>query len=109
MKMPGPLTENLAYQVVTRGLLRMHQYTIKGQNESEEADALREAMDEPWQQLSSTERKRVAGPSKDLYTVSDPPLSQLPESVNPQPQVGRREAYEALARQDWDRALELLR
>jgi tetratricopeptide (TPR) repeat protein len=104
-----PLSQSPAYQEVVRGLLRMHQYTIEGQDESEEADALREAMGEPWERLSAIERERVAGLSKDLYTVSDPPPSQPPQPMNPQAQGKLDEAYESRERGEWDRALELWR
>jgi tetratricopeptide (TPR) repeat protein len=87
----------------------MHKYTVDGQEESEEADALRESMEEPWGRLSAVERERVAGLSKDLYSVSGPPPSQAPEPTNPQAQSKVGEAYEARERGEWDRALELLR
>jgi tetratricopeptide (TPR) repeat protein len=105
---PQPLPQSPAYQEVVRGLVRMHKYTVDGQDECEEADELRESMGEPWGRLSSTERDRVAGLSKDLYTVSDPP-SPGPEPMNPQAQARLTEAFEARGRGEWDRALELLR
>src|SRR6266446_456167 len=109
MTMPSqPLSQSPAYQEVVRGLLRMHKYTVEGQDESEEADALRESMGEPWSRLSVVECERVAGLSKDLYTVSDLP-PQTPAPVNPQAQAKLTEAYEARERGEWDGALELLR
>ncbi len=104
-----PLPQSPAYQEVVRGLLRMHQYTINGKDETDDADALREAMGEPWGLLSVVERERAAGLSKDLYTVSDPPPARPPEPMNPQAQGKLDEAYEARERGEWDRALELLR
>jgi tetratricopeptide (TPR) repeat protein len=104
-----PLPQSPAYQEVVRGLLRMHKYTVDGQEESEEADALRESMEEPWGRLSAVERERITGLSKDLYTVSGPAPAQAPEPMNPQAQGKLGEAYEARERGEWDRALELLR
>lgn len=104
-----PLPQSPAYQEVVRGLLRMHQYTIDGQDDSEEADALREAMGGPWERLTSIERARVAGLSKDLYTITDPPEMPTSESMNAEAQAKLAEGFEACERGEWDRALELLR
>jgi tetratricopeptide (TPR) repeat protein len=106
---PQPLPQSPAYQEVVRGLLRMHKYTVDGQDESDEADALRELMEEPWQRLSAVERERITRLSKDLYTVSGTLSAQPPEPMNHQAQGKLAEAYEARERGEWDRALELLR
>ncbi|MCI0461322.1 MAG: hypothetical protein L0Z62_30610 [Gemmataceae bacterium] len=106
--MPQPFPKSPSYEAVIRGLLRMHQLTIAGQDESDEADALRESMNEPWEGLSAVERERVTGLSKDLYTISDQP-APAPEQMNPQAQGKLIEAFEARERGEWDRALELLR
>lgn len=79
--MPQPLSLSPAYREVVRGLLRMHRYTEDGQDESEDADVLRESMNEPWNRLTAAERDRVAGLSKDLYTITDPPVT-APEPMN---------------------------
>ena len=80
---PQPLPQSPAYQEVVRGLLRMHKYTVDGEDENEAADVLRESMGEPWERLTPVERQRIAGLSKDLYTVSDRPPAQPPEPMNP--------------------------
>jgi tetratricopeptide (TPR) repeat protein len=86
----------------------MHRYTVAGEDESEDADALRDSMEEPWGRLSAVERQRITGLSKDLYDVSgQPPEPAAP--MNPQAQGKLAEAYEARERGEWDRALELLR
>jgi tetratricopeptide (TPR) repeat protein len=105
---PQPLSQSPAYQDVVRGLLRMHQYAVAGQDESDAADALRESMGQPWERLSAVERERVAGLSKDLYTITDPPAVGQ-EPMNPHAQGKLGEAYEAREKGEWDRALELLR
>ncbi len=76
--MPIPLSQSPSYQEVIRGLLRMHQYTLDGQDESEEADLLRGSMGVPWERMSPLERGRVAGLSKDLYERGDN-VRSLPE------------------------------
>jgi len=86
----------------------MHTYTMAGEDESEDADALRDSMEGPWGRLSAVERQRISGLSKDLYDVS----GQAPESaapMTPQAQGKLAEAYEARERGEWDRSLELLR
>ena len=108
MTRPQPFPSNPSYQAVIRGLLRMHRLALAGQDESEEAESLRESMNEPWEGLSKLERERVTGLSKDLYEMSDRP-AQGPEPMNPQAQGRLSEAYEARERGEWDRALELLR
>ncbi|MGA2035512.1 MAG: hypothetical protein ABSG68_24960 [Thermoguttaceae bacterium] len=105
---PQPFPSSPSYQAVVRALLRMHSLTLEGQDESEEAESLRESMNEPWEGLSDVERERVTGLSKDLYEMSDNP-TRAPEPMNPQAQGKLNEAYEARERGAWDRALVLLR
>ena len=70
---PQPFPSSPGYQAVVRPLLRMHRLALKGQDESGEADALRESMNALWEGLSNIERERVTGLSKDLYEISDHP------------------------------------
>jgi tetratricopeptide (TPR) repeat protein len=107
--MPQPFPTHPNYRAVVRGLLQMHRLTLEGRDESEEAEALRESMDEPWYSLSESERKRVTGLSEDLFWVSDNQVAQKPTDMNPQAQTKLIAAYEARQRGEWDRALELLR
>jgi tetratricopeptide (TPR) repeat protein len=109
MTMPQPFPVNPNYQTVIRGLLRMHRLTIDGQFESPEADAIRDAMDGPWEALSDVERKRIGGLSEDLNAISDSMSAQAPLEMNPQVQEKLVQAYDARQRGEWDRALELLR
>ncbi len=109
MMPPRQFPQSPAYQEVVRGLLRMHQYTAEGQDDSDEADALRQSMGEPWARLTSIERARIEGLSKDLYEITDQPNAKLPLPMNPQAQGNLNEAYEARERGEWDRALSILR
>ncbi len=63
------------YRVIVRGIRELHRLTLEGMDESPEADAVRDAMDTPWEALSESERMRVNGLSADLYSISDPPYS----------------------------------
>ena len=51
-------TEN--YRSYIRGVLRMYVFMDAGAFDSDEADALREQMVEPWYALSEEERKRMS-------------------------------------------------
>ena len=107
MAKPFPATPN--YLTVIRGLLRMHRLAADGQFESAEADAVRDAMDAPWEGLSAVERKRIEGLSVDLNAISEKVAAAAPREPNPQSQEKLFDVYEARERGDWDRALELLR
>jgi tetratricopeptide (TPR) repeat protein len=86
----------------------MHRYTVAGEDDAEDADALRDSMEECWGRLSVVERQRITGLSKDLYDVSgQPPEAAVP--MNPEAHAKLAGAYEARERGEWDRSLELLR
>ena len=55
---------------VRDGLLRMRQLAAEGRFESAEADALRDAMDISWKELSDVERDGITGLSADMNAVS---------------------------------------
>jgi len=107
MLQPFPVNPN--YLTVIRGLLHMHWLATGGQFESPEADAIRDAMDGPWEGLSEVERKRIGGLSQDLNAILDTEATKPPPEMNPQAQEKLNQAYEARGRGEWDRALELLR
>jgi tetratricopeptide (TPR) repeat protein len=104
---PQPLTFSPNYLAVARGIRELHRLGLECQDDSPEADAIRDATDGPWEALSETERRRVSGLSEDLYSISEP-VSEVPET-NPQAQAKLVEAFEASHRGEWDRALELVR
>jgi tetratricopeptide (TPR) repeat protein len=101
------LTFSPSYLAVARGIRELHRLGLEGQDDSPEADAIRDAADGPWVALSETERRRVSGLSEDLYSVSEP-ASEVFET-NPRAQAKLVEAFEAYQRGEWDRALELVR
>jgi tetratricopeptide (TPR) repeat protein len=107
MAQPFPVSRN--YMALIRGLLRMHRLAANGQFESGEADALRDAMDQPWEGLSEAERKRISGLSTDLNKISEIASEKPPVEMNPQAQEKLVEAYEAKEKGEWDKALDLLR
>ena len=97
------------YRSVIRSLLLLHRLWNEGKGESPEADAIRDAMDDPWHLLSEAERKRVWGLSQDLNSFSQSAESQGQFEMKPQAQVMLVEATEARQRGEWDRALDTLR
>jgi tetratricopeptide (TPR) repeat protein len=107
--MPDPLSNSPDFLAVRRGLLRMHQLAAKGLFESAEAEALRDAMDAPWEGLTAGERDRLTGLSADLNAISEILAERPAAEANPQAQGKLVEAYEARERGEWDRSLALLR
>src|SRR6266404_810738 len=62
-------TEN--YRSYIRSVLRMYVFMDAGLFDSDEADALREKMVEPWYALSKEERKRMDGLVMDLNELRE--------------------------------------
>jgi tetratricopeptide (TPR) repeat protein len=96
-----------SYLQSLRGLHRLHELARQGQNDSLEADAIRDGLEKPWHDLSTIEQARLNGLSEDLYSISDACQEPLP----PNPQVQRKlfEAFEANQAGKWDLALTILR
>ena len=95
------------YVQSVQGLRRLHALTVAGKDDDPEADAVRASLEHPWARLSEPERRRIAGLSEDLYTLSEPAPAALP--MNPEAQRKLVEAFEARQAGRWDEALELLR
>src|SRR6185312_16924142 len=102
-----PFSTNPGYIQTIRGLHQIHALTLAGQDDSPEADAIRDRLDRPWYDLSEIEKQRIKGLSEDLYSISDPSQELLPS--NPQVQRKLIEISEAKQIGKWDQALELLR
>ncbi len=101
------LLRSPAYVDTIRGLLRLHYLTENGQDESPEADALRDRLEPLWHDLTDLEKKRITGLSEDLYSISDPFPEQLPMSH--EAHRGLSDAIAASRAGDPDVALALLR
>jgi hypothetical protein len=88
-------------------LARLHDFDRDGRLDSEEADTLRDQMDEHWKLMSPVEQQRMSGLSADLHTLGDhPPDLHLSEAQ-------KREAFARLPDTfrsgDWEALLRLLR
>ncbi len=91
-----------------RLLKELHFLMAEGKSETDEADRVRDLMDEPWYKMSPEEIRRVEGLSADLYTLVDPPPP--PRQADPKDIAETGRLVEAARNdQDWDDLLELLR
>ena len=96
------------YQEYMRLLRDLHVLIAKGRGDSDEADRLRDLMDDPWYQMRPEEIRRVRGLSADLYTLVDP--LPLPTQVAQSEIDGSNQlSANAVKEEDWDHVLELLR
>jgi hypothetical protein len=100
---------NPRYVKYERLLQELHHLMAEGKGDTEEADALREEMDEPWWALRREERARLDGLSADLYMLQDQevfepldPSERTPERLG----VALKAAWD---QGDWESLLELLR
>ncbi len=102
-----PFSTSPGYLQSIRGLHSLHALTVAGSDDSPEADAVRDGLDQYWYDLSKTEQDRITGLSADLFSISEPVKEPLPS--NPQVQRKLDEAREATKSGNWDQALTLLR
>jgi tetratricopeptide (TPR) repeat protein len=102
-----PFSTSPSYLQYIRALRDLHTLTMASRDDSPEADAIRDGMDQPWYDLSEVEQRRIKGLSEDLYSVSDPPQQPLPR--NPQSDRKMKEIYKAEQVGNWGQALEQLR
>jgi tetratricopeptide (TPR) repeat protein len=85
-------------------LKRLHLLSMADNDQAEEADQIRDAMERLWWRLTDLERQRLEGLSGDLYSIgeSQRTLSRVPATA-------LREFEAATIAQDWDKALTVLR
>ena len=104
---PQPLPMSANYLAAVRGLRELHRLTVAGLLDSPEADAVRDAIDAPWEALTDLEKKRIARLSEDLYSITDPPRTSL-KVLNPEARARLVEIDEVRQSGDWDKVFELL-
>jgi hypothetical protein len=91
-----------------RLLLRLHALIAMGQGDSEEADAIRDRLDAPWDGLMEAEQDRLGGLSEDLYQLADHGPGTA--AIAPEQRQAWGQAFgAAFQKEDWDRTLALLR
>lgn len=91
-----------------RLLLRLHGYVVEGKGDSEEADALRDEMDQYWNGMTEAERERLRGLSEDLDVLTEGGVKLIPVSVAQRKEWSQnlKKAWES---EDWDQLLKMLR
>src|SRR5713226_3733729 len=101
------------YRSYIRSVLRIYVFMDAGLFDSDEADALREQMVEPWCALSKEERKRMDGLVMDLNELRESRKSSGPKELNENQQqqglVRIQEVYDLKKAGKFDEALEHLR
>src|ERR1035438_3616310 len=98
-----------SFKLAAKGLVELHRLIKDGQDDSPEAESVRDALDVPMKALNRTERDQAQWLSEDLYSVSEPLAATTHKEMNPQAQQQLNEAIVARQSQEWDRALALLR
>lgn len=98
---------NPIYRDHERLFKELHDLIRQGKNESEEADAVREKMEEPWYELSEPEQERLSGLSADLYSLSG---EEKPTNISFAEECKLHIAINtAFENKQWEEALSLLR
>jgi hypothetical protein len=82
-----------------RLLRELHALFAQGKEESEEADAIREQMEEPWYAMTPQEQERMRGLSADLYAEAEGGLPRV-EMTPHQLQAWQVEAKQVIERSD---------
>lgn len=68
-----------AFVESVRLLLELHELFARDLDESPEADAVRDAMDRPWYDMTDDEQGRIRQLSADLYTIGDRSVETRPD------------------------------
>lgn len=98
--------DNPAYLAYEKGLKQLHQLIAADKGDTDEADVLRDEMDQPYRDLSSEERARLSGTSADLYMLSG---DEIYEPSDMTQEELRQTIKDEWTRRNWDRVLGLLR
>jgi hypothetical protein len=97
-----------AYERYASFVRALHRLFLEGKGESDEADALRDQMDEPWEALTEEQRALVSGLTADLNWIRREPARSHPERdevlTEDLPKMGA-----AIEAGDWRVVLEILR
>ena len=92
-----------------RLLIELHELIANGNGDGDEADAVRDAMDVPWQRLSDAQQSLVEDLSADLYTLQDDDVIRHPMKAGVLSQRVADELSRADAAGDHRAALAILR
>src|SRR5580692_2787275 len=98
-----------SFKLVAKGLVELHALIKRGDDDSPEAESIRDALDAPLKALNPVEKERAQFLSEDLYSVSEPPTATAQKEMNAQAQQQLNEAFEARENRKWEQALSILR
>jgi tetratricopeptide (TPR) repeat protein len=98
-----------AYSAYESLLVRLHELDRLGGLESEEAEFVRDQMDEPWARLGRFERERLANLSADLTQATGPGDRSEPSVARDERSALLVQARNAYAERRWDDLLRTLR
>lgn len=103
MNAPSPLID-AAYERYAACVRALHRLFVDGKGDGDEADALRDRMDEPWEALTSEQQALASGLTADLNWIRrEPARPREPrEAVLAELEAARKH-------EDWRAALEILR
>lgn len=102
------MSNSANYDMVRDGLLAMHRLFVKGEKNTPEVKAIRDATDEPWTDLTEEEQEAIQGLSIDLYQIEG--VKQADTGLAQQEAAEKmQDAYFARDACEYDRALALLR
>lgn len=104
--MSGNFADNPYYIEYENLLKKVHFLIAQGKGDSAEADALRDEMGKPEQELSHEEIMRLNGLSADLYMLQDDEIFEAHDGTQEQLREDLSAAWE---RSDWETLLALLR
>ncbi len=107
MTAPQPLPMTADFLAMVQGIRELHHLAVAGNDDSPEADVIRDGTDKPWEALSEAERNRVRGLSEDLYSLVEPPQERQPTTA--EAEANFKYLSEAMEHGEWDKSLELLR
>ena len=96
------------YETVRDGLLEMHRLFLAGKKKSPEVEAIRNAADEPWVELTEEEQEVMTGLSIDLYEIEGVKRKSSGLTAA-QASTMIHDAYLAREAGEFDKALTLLR
>jgi hypothetical protein len=91
-----------------RLLVKLHGLLADGKGDTDEADAIRDQMDEPGYVLTAEQDNRLGCLSADLYALAEG--GAKPVAASPAEQIQwAKDLKQAHIEENWDRVLELLR
>jgi hypothetical protein len=76
--MKNPPAPTAAFVKSVRLLLALHEFFVRAQAQSPEANAIRDSMEQPWYGMSDHEQHLVEQLSADLYTIGDRSVEARP-------------------------------